>query len=65
MQDYRLTALVTCTATTVVRAESLKEAIKLSTARTPTLGYPGSGANEETDWVVDAADGEPTNISEE
>ncbi len=65
MQDYRLTALVTCTATTVVRAASLEEAIKLSMGRSPALGFPGSGANEETEWVVDAADGEPTNISEE
>jgi hypothetical protein len=47
---------------TEVQAETLEEAIKIANSRDVVLGGPGSGAYPDESWVIEDADGAPSDI---
>lgn len=59
---FRLSCEVTVSAITVVEADSLDEAIAAAEERQVVLTFTGSGADEGEEWLVEEADGTPTNI---
>lgn len=63
-KTFTLVSHVTVSATTIVRARSLEEAIEIASGRNVVIGGIGSGAVEEEDWVIEDADGCPENIHE-
>jgi hypothetical protein len=64
MKSYHLVSQVTVSATTVVKANSLAEAIAESKERDVALGGLGRGVEETDTWVIEDADGSPTGIHE-
>lgn len=62
MPTYNLSAKVTCSIFTTVEAETLDDAIEEAEGRSIVLGGVGSGADEESEWVLEEADGMPENI---
>lgn len=64
MKTFNLTAHVTVSATTTVRAKTLEEAIELAGNRSVAIGGIHSGVDENDTWVIEEADGEPENIHE-
>ena len=64
MKKYQLSAEVTVSAQTVVRAESLKDAIAEASGRLVVLGGPHSGEDEEEKWIIEDADGSAQNVHE-
>ena len=65
MPVFRLGALVTVSAYTEVEAETLEDAIAEAAGREIVLGSLHNGSDKSEQWVIDAADGEPTNIPED
>ena len=63
MAKFSLSAMVSVSAYTVVEADTLEEAIKEAQDRYATIGGVGSGADPHSEWVIEEADGEPTNIT--
>lgn len=64
MATYTLGAVVGVSAYTVVEADSLEEAIKEAKDREPVIGGNGSGTDENEQWIIDDADGTPSDIHE-
>lgn len=64
MAKYNLTALVVVSACVTVEADSLEEAIELAKEREVVLEVVGSGARQAEVWILDDADGLPTDIAE-
>lgn len=62
MNTYRLSAMITVSAITVVKANSLEEAIEIAQAREGALDHLGNGTDETEAWMVGEIDGEPFNI---
>lgn len=62
MAEFAVYAHVTCTAFTLVEAETAEDAIKIAKDRGVVLGGVGSGADSSDTFVIDEADGEPENI---
>jgi hypothetical protein len=62
MKTFHLSAEVTVTATTIVRAKSKEDAIAAAEGRQVEIGGFGSGASEKDVWVIEDADGEAQNI---
>jgi hypothetical protein len=62
MPKFKLSSHVTVSAYTEVEADTLEEAIKISERRDVVLGGPGSGAYPDESWIIDDADGAPTDI---
>ena len=62
MKTYHLSAEVTVTATTIVRAKNTKDAIAIAEGRQVEIGGFGSGVNGKDVWVIEDADGEAQNI---
>jgi hypothetical protein len=62
VKTFKLNCHVTVSAFTEVQAETLEEAIKIANSRDVVLGGPGSGTYPDESWVIEYADGEPTNI---
>ena len=65
MEEFTLIGKVTCSIFTKVRANSLEEAVAIAEDRGIELGGINSGADEQEDWILDCADGEPFEIHEE
>lgn len=59
---FKLSAEVTVSAHTEVEADSLKEAIEIASERTIVIDPTGRSYDDEDQWVIDDADGEPLNI---
>lgn len=62
MSEFNLTCEVTVSAYTVVEADSLEEAIKVAEDRDVVIGGACSGESEHYSWIIEEADGGPTNI---
>jgi hypothetical protein len=62
MPTFRLTADVTVSATTVVEADTLEEAIAIAEDRAAAIGGIGTGEDETENWIIEEADGLPKNI---
>ena len=65
MAKYRMSAAVTVSAYTEVEAETLEEAIEIAEERDCQLGFNGCGYDYSSSWLIDDADGMPTNITGE
>lgn len=63
MKEFKLCAHVTVSAYTTVMANTLEEAIAKS--RYLNVSLVGSGIDESDQWIIDDADGLPSNIHEE
>lgn len=64
MTEFKLSCVVTVSAYTVVSADNLDEAIRLSAERQVVIGGPGHGEAENDSWVIEDADGSPADIHE-
>lgn len=64
MAEYELSAVVGVTAYTIVEADSLDEAIEIAGHRSAVIGGTGTGSDDREQWIIDDADGEPTDIHE-
>jgi len=62
MEEFRLTAMCTISVGTVVKAETLEEAIKIADRRTDILSGQFERPDENTQWVAEDYDGVPTDI---
>ena len=62
MTKFSLSSAVTVSAYTVVEADSLEEAIAISEERDVVIGGPITGNSEKDVWIIDDADGCPTDI---
>jgi hypothetical protein len=62
MKTYNLGCAVTVSAYTRIVAASLEEAIEVASYRDVVLGGPCSGADPSEEWVIEEADGSPTDI---
>ena len=66
MKEFSLSAKITISVYTKVKAESLKEAIGIAREnRTPMSIVTTGGDNEYENWMADELDGEPYDIEEE
>jgi len=64
MKTFHLSAAVTVSAYTTVRAETLEEAIELSQDREVFLHFNGSGTDPREDWCIEDVDGDLMEIKE-
>lgn len=64
MPIYRLNCTVTVSARTEVEAESLEEAISIAEVRPVELYVGGDHLDLPGFWLIEEADGEPSNIHE-
>jgi len=62
MKTFNLSAQVTVTAYTTVKAETLEEAIEIAESREVVIGGIGTGTEPDEQWIIDDADGSPMNI---
>lgn len=62
MPKFTCFAVVEVTAVTLVEADTAAEAIEIARDRPVVIGGNGSGADIDTEWVVEEADGEPNEI---
>lgn len=62
MPKFSLNCEVTVSAYTVVEAATLEEAIELSRERDVRLDFNGAGTDENSEWLIEEADGCPKNI---
>lgn len=62
MPKFTLHATITVSAYCVVEAATLEEAVKKSEDLPAELSFNGSGNSAEDAWLVEEADGMPTNI---
>jgi hypothetical protein len=62
MPKFKLSCEVTVSAYCEVHAPTLEEAIKLSEDLPPELSFNGSGNTATQAWLIEEADGMPTNI---
>jgi len=62
MTFYRLSAVVGVSAFTIVEADTEEEAIEIAEGRPAVIGGINSGESEDESWIVDEADGQPTDI---
>lgn len=66
MKDYNLTAKITITTFTTVRAESLEEAIKIAEERDDKMFISSNNGDSPKDcWMIEELDGTPYEIQEE
>ena len=63
-KEFKLDALITVSAYTIVEAESLEEAIKISKERNSTYSERNTDVKKYEMWIVEEIDGEPQNIEE-
>ena len=64
MPVFKLSCLVGVSAYTEVEAETLEDAIEEAKRREVVIGGPRSGYYPEESWIIEDADGEPTEIRE-
>lgn len=62
MKDFNLTATITISVYTIVKAHTLEEAIKIAKDKTPMDIVPTGGDNVIDNWMCDEIDGEPYDI---
>lgn len=62
MKTYVLSAMVTVSTYTKVRAESPEEALKKAEDRSVELCFNGSGTAPERNWCIESGDGVPQGI---
>ena len=62
MPKFDLSCAVTVSAYTTVEAATLEEAIEIAEGRNVVLGGPGCGESEDESWIIEDADGSPTDI---
>jgi len=65
MAKFMMSAAVTVSAYTEVEADSLEEAIEIARDRNCELGFNGCGYEPNDYWIIDSADGMPTEINGE
>ena len=65
MAKYGLTALVGVSAYTEVEADSFEEAKEIAEGRECMLGFNGCGYTSDEVWLIEDADGMPTDITGE
>lgn len=64
MRNFGLTARVTISVYTNVKAESLEEAIEIASKRDLMHIVNTGGQTEKDTWITDELDGEPVSIEE-
>jgi hypothetical protein len=62
MPKFAVYAAVTCSAFTLVEADTPEAALEIANGRGVMLGGIGSGADPKDTFVIEDADGEPDNI---
>ncbi len=62
MPDFRFTAEVTVSATTIISADNEEEAVEIAESRDVEIGGIGSDIFETETWVIEDADGSPQNV---
>ena len=62
MKKFKLACKITVSAYTEVRAETLADAIAQARRREVVLGGAGSGVHATESWIIDEADGLPSDI---
>ncbi len=65
MKIYKLGCKVTVSAYTEIEADTLESALKQAANREVVLGGVGSGSSPDESWIIDDADGEPSEIHED
>ena len=65
MKTFHLSASVTVSAYTQVRAETLEEAIQIAEGRDVVLDFNGSGESPSESWCISEPDGSPDNIKDQ
>ena len=60
MATFELSCVVAVSASTVVEADPVEEAIAIAESRLVVIA--GRGENDSESWVIDEADGEPAEI---
>lgn len=63
MPEFELSCFVTVSAYTTVEADSLEEAIAAAKEREVVIGGRG-GEDQNEEWIIDDADGSPSEIHE-
>lgn len=59
---YKLHGIITVSCYCEVEADSEQEALSKAEQLQPTLGFMGSGALPDENWLIEDADGIPTEI---
>lgn len=62
MATYAMYSQVTVSAYTKVEAENDEEAMEIAKNRAVVIGGIHTGNSEEESWIIDEADGVPTDI---
>jgi hypothetical protein len=65
MATFRLGCQVTVSATTIVEAETLAEAIEIAKMRQVVISTGHNAYGADDDWVIEDADGSPVDIRQE
>lgn len=62
MKQFRLSCVVGVSALTIVEANTLEEAVVIAEGRAVVIGGHGTGTDETEEWIIEEADGMPTDI---
>ena len=65
MKEFLISAKVTISVYTKVKAETLEEAIEIANDRTPMAIIANGGDNECDNWMADEIDGTPYELHED
>ena len=62
MPTFKFSAVIGVSAYTTVEADTEEEALEIAERREPVIGGRTSGFSDDEHWIVEEADGTPTNI---